>query len=130
MENLQPLRHRLQSRTNSRLPRTKIARSVAVYLFLGFWHQFLFAQATAQNAPLDIGKLTGETYRNSSFSFTYKLPYAWVERTSALNDEQSDPSKERVLLAAFEHPPEVKGDTVNSAVIIAAENTASFPGLK
>src|SRR5262249_17791070 len=33
-------------------------------------------------------------------------------------------------LAVFERPPEVTGDTVNSAVVITAESAASYPGLK
>ena len=35
-----------------------------------------------------------------------------------------------VLLGIFEHPPEVTADSVNSAVVIAYESTASYPGLK
>jgi hypothetical protein len=35
-----------------------------------------------------------------------------------------------ILLAIFERPPDAAGDTVNSAVVIAAEPTASYPGLK
>ena len=35
-----------------------------------------------------------------------------------------------VLLAVFERPPETTGDTVNSAVVIASESAASYPGLK
>ena len=35
-----------------------------------------------------------------------------------------------VLLAIFERPPEATGDTVNSAVVIAAESAAAYPGLK
>ena len=41
-----------------------------------------------------------------------------------------EPGKSLVLLAAFERPPEAAGDTVNSAVVIAAESASSYPGLK
>jgi hypothetical protein len=34
------------------------------------------------------------------------------------------------LLAVFERPPEATGETVNSAVVIASESAASYPGLK
>ena len=74
---------------------------------------------------------TAETiYRNPDFAFTYKIPYAWIDRTKQMQDDSADPSKSKLLLAAFERPPEVTGDTVNSAVVITAESTASYPGLK
>jgi hypothetical protein len=69
-------------------------------------------------------------YRNSDFGFTYHVPYGWVDRTKDMQPESSDPAKSRLLLAVFERPPEVTGDTVNSAVIITAERAASYPGLK
>jgi hypothetical protein len=74
---------------------------------------------------------TAETlYRNPEFSFAYKIPYAWVDRTKDMQDESADPAKSRLLLAVFERPPQVTGDTVNSAVVITAESAASYPGLK
>ncbi len=74
---------------------------------------------------------TAETiYRNPDFAFTYKIPYAWIDRTKQMQDDSADPVKSRLLLAVFERPPEVTGDTVNSAVVITAESTGSYPGLK
>jgi len=35
-----------------------------------------------------------------------------------------------VLLAVFERPPEARGETVNSGVVIASESAAAYPGLK
>jgi hypothetical protein len=69
-------------------------------------------------------------YRNAEFGFTYRVRYGWVDRTEAMQPEGNDPSKSRLLLAAFEHPPEVTGEGVNSAVIITVESAASYPGLK
>ena len=68
-------------------------------------------------------------YRNPEFAFAYKIPYAWVDRTREMQDD-SDPTKSRLLLAVFERPPEAAGDTVNSAVVITAETAATYPGLK
>lgn len=68
-------------------------------------------------------------YRNPEFAFTYKVPYAWVDRTQQMQDD-SDPAKSRLLLAVFERPPEASGDTVNSAVVITAESATTYPGLK
>lgn len=74
---------------------------------------------------------TAETlYRNAEFAFTYKIPYAWVDRTQQMQDDSTDPAKSKLLLAVFERPPEVTGDTVNSAVVITAESAAAYPGLK
>ena len=69
-------------------------------------------------------------YRNPEFAFTCKLPYGWVDRTQQMQDESSDAAKAKLLLAVFERPPEVTGDTVNSAIVITAESVASYPGLK
>jgi hypothetical protein len=74
---------------------------------------------------------TAETpYRNPEFAFTYKIPFAWVDRTQQMQDDSTDPTKPKLLLAVFERPPEVTGDSVNSAVVITAESAASYPGLK
>jgi hypothetical protein len=78
----------------------------------------------------DPGSITGSTYRNSSFGFAYKLPFGWVDRTHEMSDTADDAAKGMVLLAAFERPPEAKGDTVNSAVVIAAEAVSRYPGLQ
>src|SRR5437868_6832871 len=69
-------------------------------------------------------------YRDTEFAFTYKTTYAWVDRTKPMQDDSADPAQSKLLLAVFERPPEVTGDTVNSAVVITAENAASYPGLK
>jgi hypothetical protein len=70
-----------------------------------------------------------QLYRNSSFGFRYQVPYGWVDRTRDMK-EGSEPGKSELLLAVFERPPEATGETINSAVVIAAESVASYPGLK
>lgn len=77
----------------------------------------------------DLGAVTDSTYRNPFFGFSYKIPFGWVERTEDLR-EDGEAGKSLVLLAVFERPPEATGNTVNSAVVIAAESVASYPGLK
>lgn len=70
-----------------------------------------------------------QIYRNSTFGFRFRIPYGWVDRTKEMqNDNESGQGE--VLLAVFERPPQAAGDTVNSAVVIAAESAASYPGLK
>jgi hypothetical protein len=75
-------------------------------------------------SAVDTGALRDGVYRNSGLGFSYKLPYGWVDRTADIQDD-SAASKSRVLLAVFERPPEVTGDTINSAAVIAAEPLAA-----
>jgi hypothetical protein len=72
-------------------------------------------------ASLDPGSINAGIYRNSAFGFSYRLPFGWVDRTGDMQDDSAAASKSRVLLATFERPPEAPGDTINSAVVIAAE---------
>jgi hypothetical protein len=96
----------------------------------------LLAQASSSKSKPHVKsaparRQTAETiYRNPDFAFTYKIPYAWIDRTKQMQDDSADPAKSRLLLAVFERPPEVTGDTVNSAVVITAESASSYPGLK
>jgi hypothetical protein len=68
-------------------------------------------------------------YRNATLGFRYQIPYGWVDRTKEMQ-EGNDASKGEVLLATFERPPQAAGDTINSAVVIAAEKATAYPGLK
>ena len=90
--------------------------------------------AHAGSPAPDSGAITNGLYRNATFGFTYKLPFGWVDRTKDIgedsNPETSGAKKSVVLLASFERPPEATGDTVNSAVVIAAEPVSSYPGLQ
>ena len=96
----------------------------------------LFAQTSSSKSKphgksTSAPRETAETlYRNPEFTFAYKIPYAWVDRTKDMQDDSTDPAKSRLLLAVFERPPQVTGDTVNSAVVVTAESADSYPGLK
>jgi len=83
----------------------------------------------ASTAP-DPGAIANGVYRNSSFGFTYKLPYGWVDRSDDMRQEAAASPKSTVLLGVFEHPPEATTSKLNSAVVIAAESASSYPGLK
>src|SRR5580693_5541203 len=69
------------------------------------------------------GSIANGLYHNSFFGFDYKLHFGWVDRTTEMRQDSSedsnDPKKSILLLAAFEHPPEV-----------AAEAVSSYPGLQ
>jgi hypothetical protein len=90
-----------------------------------------------------------QLYRNVDFGFRYQIPYGWVDRTREMNSNEMNAqefhkddanTKEmpreqagdgaQVLLGVFERPPEAAGDSINSAVVIASESAASYPGLK
>ncbi len=83
---------------------------------------------TKSTAPTEDPQL----YRNATFGFRYQIPYGWVDRTQQMQErpEGNETNKSTLLLAAFERPPEAIGDTINSAVVIASESAASYPGLK
>jgi len=94
------------------------------------------AQAQSKTAPVatpDAKPATrnqdAQLYRNPTFAFRYKIPYGWVYRTKEMQ-AGNEAGKGEVLLAVFERPPEATGDTINSAVVIASESAASYPGLK
>lgn len=82
-----------------------------------------------ENAAPELGSITDDIYRNPSLNFSYRLPFGWVDRTSDMR-EGSELGKSLLLLSIFERPPEARADGVNSAVVIAAENASSYPGLK
>src|SRR5258707_547518 len=70
-----------------------------------------------------------QLYRNPTFAFRFQIPYGWVDPTKEMKEE-NEAAKAEVLLAFFERPPQAAGDTINSAVVIASESVASYPGLK
>jgi hypothetical protein len=70
-----------------------------------------------------------QLYRDTTFGFRYQIPYGWVDRTQEMREGNTD-DQSTLLLAVFERPPEATGDTINSAVVIASESAASYPGLK
>ena len=94
---------------------------------------FVTAQTQPKAAPIAKPAATPsedtQLYQNSTFGFRFQFPYGWVDRTKEMQ-EGNQAGKSEVLLAAFERPPGATGDTVNSAVVIASESAASYPGLK
>jgi hypothetical protein len=83
----------------------------------------------AKPAPKPAAREDAQLYRNTTLGFRYQIPYGWVDRTREMH-EGIEPNKAEVLLAVFERPPEAIGDSINSAVVIASESAASYPGLK
>lgn len=82
-----------------------------------------------ENAAPDAGTIADSVYRNASLNFSYKIPFGWVDRTSDMR-EGNELGQSLLLLSVFQRPPETRAEGINSAVVIAAENTSSYPGLK
>jgi len=108
--------------------------SVSLIVFFLLLNLGLVAQqapsSKAASTTPDPGAIANGVYRNSSFGFSYKLPYGWVDRSDDMRQEAAASPKATVLLGVFEHPPEATGNTLNSAVVIAVESASSYPGLK
>ena len=102
------------------------------------------AESQAQHKPATRAAQPAEDaqlYRNTTFAFRFRIPYGWVDRTRDMREQEATDTPEgkektnnigkgEVLLAVFERPPEAAGETINSAVVIAAESAAAYPGLK
>jgi hypothetical protein len=117
-------------------------RRVVSILLLGF---SLAAESQTQLKP-PTARTTkpaadAQLYRNTTFAFRFQIPYGWVDRTKDMREQEatdkpdaqekaSNLGKGEVLLAVFERPPDAAGETINSAVVIAAESASTYPGLK
>jgi hypothetical protein len=100
----------------------------------------------------ECGPLVNQVLRCPKFGFTYQVIFGWVDRTADMQQDEilpdesaSESSKEtnpadhtqpassnssKTLLAVFERPPAAPGETINSAVVIAAEPLANYHGIK
>jgi hypothetical protein len=88
------------------------------------------------------GPLTGQVLKCPRFGFAYRVPFGWVDRTSDMQASANESSsvdgqssaqqagKSETLLAIFERPPGAAGETINSAVVIAAESLKDYHGIK
>ena len=87
------------------------------------------------SASLNCGPVENSRLKCPRFGLTYQVPFGWVDRTDEMqvdSDEgpNSTSGKSQTLLAIFERPPAAPGETINSAVVIAAESLADYPGIK
>ena len=89
---------------------------------------------------LKCGPIADQLFKCPKFGFTVRVPFGWVDRTDDMQGKsesaadgsvrQATEQGSQVLLAVFEHPPEVVADTINSAIVISSERLASYPGIK
>lgn len=103
--------------------------TIVLSLSLTAQEQHKTASATPPAQAATRATENAQLFRNRTFAFRYQIPFGWVDRTREMQ-EGNDPGKTELLLAVFERPPEATGNTVNSAVVIASESAASYPGLK
>ena len=97
---------------------------------------------TKRNPPSSVSKaeacgpISDSALKCPRFGFTYKIPFGWVDRTDDMHGEEdsqkpnASPSKSQTLLAIFERPPAAPGETINSAVVIAAESVSNYHAVK
>jgi hypothetical protein len=100
------------------------------------------------------GALAGQILSCPKFGFTYKVIFGWVDRTADMQLDEDLPEQSanaespnaaspagdqpkpassdssKTLLAVFERPPAAPGETIDSAVVIAAEPLANYHGVK
>jgi hypothetical protein len=80
------------------------------------------------------GPPTSESLKCPRFGFIYRIPFGWVDRTSDMGEQpdaqHSNSAQSETLLAIFERPPAAPGETINSAVVFAAEPLANYRGVK
>ena len=113
-----------------KLVMTRFLPVLLLLLTVDMWAQ---AKGQSQASPrptvpiAESGTISAGVYRNAAFGFSYKLPFGWVDRSAEMQDDTAGASKSRVLLANFERPPEAPGDTMNSAIVIAAEPLLAGP---
>lgn len=110
-------------------PLNYFMRTVAFALVLLAVTTSLSAQQPAKKI-LSLGQTSDNLYRNFQLGFKYSIILGWVDRTSQNRADTDGSSNGQVLLSIFEHPPEVKSENINPAVLIAAESLSSFPGVK
>ena len=113
-------------------------------------------KATTRTKPITeekCGPLDGQVFTCPKFGFTYKVIFGWVDRTADMQQDEALPGQSanespkatspatdqpkpassdssKTLLAVFERPPGATGDTINSAVVIAAEPLANYRWIK
>jgi hypothetical protein len=118
----------------------------ADYVVAGLFLLATFASAQQSKTPARIGDscgpLTGTVLKCQRFGFAYMVPFGWVDRSSDMQASASESSsgngqssaeqtgKSETLLAIFERPPGAAGETINSAVVIAAESLKDYHGIK
>jgi hypothetical protein len=99
------------------------------------------------------GPLADQVLRCPKFGFTYQVIFGWVDRTADMQQDENLPDESagesskptspapdepkpassesaKTLLAVFERPPGAPGETIDSAVVIAAEPLANYHGIK
>jgi hypothetical protein len=117
--------------------RIPIAFLLFFFLVSAAWTQTRSPKKSATTtASQACGPIASDILKCRRFGFTYGVPFGWVDRTDDMKDEaesaQSGSAKDNseTLLAIFERPPAAPGDTINSAVVIAAESLANYHGIK
>ena len=95
----------------------------------------------SENKSQACGPISDGALKCPRFGFSYKIPFGWVDRTGDMQGDSesttkaeagnsASSSKSQTLLAIFERPPAAPGETINSAVVIAAESVSDYHAVK
>src|SRR5437667_2845977 len=95
----------------------------------------------SDNKSQACGPISDGALKCTRFGFSYRIPFGWVDRTDDMQGEneadtesttksEAASSKSQTLLAIFERPPGAPGETINSAVVIAAESVSDYHAVK
>lgn len=93
---------------------------------------------TTAPAGASCGPINDQQLKCPKFGFSYQIPPGWVDRTAEMQQPAAteapaqgpEGAQSQTLLAIFERPPQAVGQTINSAVVIAAESRADYPQVK
>jgi hypothetical protein len=92
------------------------------------------------HAKTECRAVAGQIFKCPEFGFSYEIPFGWVDRTKEMQPDDTGGDGQqpygppgsaapRTLLSIFERPPGAPGETIDSAVVIAAESLKDYRGV-
>lgn len=83
---------------------------------------------TARSVAID-GRIAEGTYQNGFFAFTCKIPDGWIIQTKEFAEGTPDSPATHLLLSVLKHSPGTPDSSVNSAIVITAEDQTLYPDM-
>jgi hypothetical protein len=75
------------------------------------------------------GDVKDGAYRNSHFGFTCKIPDGWTVQTKEFAEGAPESPATHLLLSVLKHSPGSPDSSVNSAIVITAEDQTLYPDM-
>ena len=86
-------------------------------------------QSEAKNGTTFSGQISNGIYQNVHFGFTCRIPQGWVIETKEFAEGTPNSQGTHLLLSALQHSPGLPDTSVNSAIIITAEDQTLYPDM-